>query len=1303
MTDILCPFCGSHDTIYKKKARQWECNECERRFDERRREEPPRKIFLSYPHNPKEHACLVEDVANVLRDAGHEPWFDKNKLHEGHNWREEIARGLLDSDWLIIFMSEHSLRTDGVCLEEVNIALNHKVCDDSIIPVLLEDEDKVSPPPILTQIQWLDVSDLIMHSPYKSSYIGSREEWISQVKRKFANIIRHIEKKGDISGQISELRKILRPSSVIAKHTMVNSDFVGREWILEQIEDWRINKKQSNLFVLTGAAGIGKSAIASQLSQNRKTVVASYYCKHNAPVTRDPLNLIRTVAFQIASRNSDYRTWLLKEIETQAIARRPIDSFDAPEFFLNFIEKAPNIDSNSRERQLIVIDGLDEARESDGINYILNFISSKFDKLPNWLGVIITTRPAQEIEAVLQSTLDIDLDDNKNLKDIRSYLDNQLSKLTLSSHDPKRMKNAIDTAVKNSEGSMLYAVHLVKSFAGKKLDPDAFKSFPEGIRGIYIDFLNRVFGGSCYRFDDYKNALNLIVSSPVPAEETLLKSILNIENDELSKLLRPLSSLLRRETLNGKKVWIPFHKSFSDWLINPEKLHPYQVKGDGAKRICDAWYEHLSPSLKGRQSFNYEYIETFRSALPYCVHLLDIWNDAILLEEVDDWLYIHEWNEVAEITSGRLYELKSEKLGLYHPSTLLARNNLAVCLYRLGDAEYSASTFYELSRHALRYFGMEDRSTCLYLCNLAYALYKQGRYHVAILLSDFFSTLIEESNISERRALRLGAICRIRSLYELIYRDTKLKSQRLLSIEEQLKESYKLANPKLPDGHWFAKECNRIRVNILLDLERYNEALPLARDAVKQYFKSNSNNHDEGLFIKDQLISVYVGLGEFDSAVTLIKEIVKLNHLLEIAQPTNEKEKYLFLKLVDLLVSKGDVLNSIGVIKRVIQYDLELFHELKSDTLASLSLLVEVLYKESRLDTANELNLILSDYQLAVFDANFLAYLESLLIEQLNAKDLTSSHETIKKIIIICDFEFGEKHSQTIEYRNYEACILVLQSHYCKAADILRKNIFLLEQQFGTTHPKVIILMSQLSDIYIKGSLIIKGFEVQIELCKRILGPNNTLTFSLEEDLRNIVKAQDSFENGLNLFENDHVEESLLKLSESETLLKKHLGVKHPETLKSMYYLAVNLFRLGQTEKALLYMRRLYKICQKTKGANSKDTLFVLHGLSTILFKIGQIDEAEIHATLAYEGRLDLLGASDSQTLWTKKLLGTIYSAQRRLTEASRILEETLDTQLRVLGKEEPETIETIKELFKVYEELNNHDRARELQDLFIS
>lgn len=118
MTVIKCPECGSTNTTFKIKAQQWECNDCEVRFANVEYNSRPKRIFLSYPHRPDKHSQLVEDVARVIQEKGHKPWFDKNKIRPGYDWRTSISKGVIDSDWMIIFMSEEALKPGGVCLDE---------------------------------------------------------------------------------------------------------------------------------------------------------------------------------------------------------------------------------------------------------------------------------------------------------------------------------------------------------------------------------------------------------------------------------------------------------------------------------------------------------------------------------------------------------------------------------------------------------------------------------------------------------------------------------------------------------------------------------------------------------------------------------------------------------------------------------------------------------------------------------------------------------------------------------------------------------------------------------------------------------------------------------------------------------------------------------------------------------------------------------------------------------------------------------------------------------------------------------
>ena len=58
---------------------------------------------------------------------------------------------------VIAFLSEHSTRNPGVCLDELKIAVCVKGAN--IKTVLLEPENRIRQPATLSDIQWLDMSD----------------------------------------------------------------------------------------------------------------------------------------------------------------------------------------------------------------------------------------------------------------------------------------------------------------------------------------------------------------------------------------------------------------------------------------------------------------------------------------------------------------------------------------------------------------------------------------------------------------------------------------------------------------------------------------------------------------------------------------------------------------------------------------------------------------------------------------------------------------------------------------------------------------------------------------------------------------------------------------------------------------------------------------------------------------------------------------------------------------------------------------------------------------------------------------
>ena len=123
MPDIKCPYCSSADIHFSKKRNFFVCEDCEKQFNDDNLSTTQRsqRIFFSYGHD--DNVPLVLKLKQDLESRGHHVWFDKNEIHSGADWRRSITDGLMNSNGVLSFLSKHSVRNPGVCLDELKTAL----------------------------------------------------------------------------------------------------------------------------------------------------------------------------------------------------------------------------------------------------------------------------------------------------------------------------------------------------------------------------------------------------------------------------------------------------------------------------------------------------------------------------------------------------------------------------------------------------------------------------------------------------------------------------------------------------------------------------------------------------------------------------------------------------------------------------------------------------------------------------------------------------------------------------------------------------------------------------------------------------------------------------------------------------------------------------------------------------------------------------------------------------------------------------------------------------------------------------
>ncbi|MEN3334435.1 MAG: hypothetical protein V7641_3800 [Blastocatellia bacterium] len=91
------------------------------------------KVFITYS---SEDELVAKKVADTLKAAGLDAWYDKYEIMPGENWAEKIAQGLKESTAMVVLLTPNALKSDQVGWS-IDYALGDHAYNWRLIPVLL--------------------------------------------------------------------------------------------------------------------------------------------------------------------------------------------------------------------------------------------------------------------------------------------------------------------------------------------------------------------------------------------------------------------------------------------------------------------------------------------------------------------------------------------------------------------------------------------------------------------------------------------------------------------------------------------------------------------------------------------------------------------------------------------------------------------------------------------------------------------------------------------------------------------------------------------------------------------------------------------------------------------------------------------------------------------------------------------------------------------------------------------------------------------------------------------------------------
>ena len=455
----------------------------------------------------------------------------------------------------------------------------------------------------------------------------TQQESQQQIKREAANA----EERGDRTEEDEALRKLARVNteSVIQYHSGKYLDET-RLLIFEKISLWLDDLTSENrVIVVSGDAGMGKSVIAAvvcQRMQHAGRLSGSHFCQHNKERYRNPKVMLQSLASQLCDVLPEYKSELVKKLSRNLGV--DMNSLEVQELFEFLFEEPLCSVGDPGRNLLLVIDGLDES-EYKGRNDLLDVVANYFCKLPVCFRFLVTTRPEVNIADRLKkfNPIQLEQDNEENVKDIRLFLEKQLSSVIQSGSEDV----VIDALVRKASGHFLYA-YLMVDFIKKNfslLTPEELgRTLHSGVSSVYQSYFERLEKELEIGEDQFLTFLSAMAAAREPLPRDFVSKMLLSDSKSQSgprKVTKAIGSISTLLPVHDDCI-VFFHKSLKDWLTDRTAYgqHTFSVDEKQGHAMLSQLCTNELNNVKRKGVHGTEFSNTARYALQHGVyHMLE--------------------------------------------------------------------------------------------------------------------------------------------------------------------------------------------------------------------------------------------------------------------------------------------------------------------------------------------------------------------------------------------------------------------------------------------------------------------------------------------------------------------------------------------------------------------------------------------------------------------------------------------------------------------------------------------------------
>jgi hypothetical protein len=285
-----------------------------------------------------------------------------------------------------------------------------------------------------------------------------------------------------------DLRPALRRGTLERPHlARPGDDFVGRQWMLEEVRAW-LNEGGTPVAWITGPAGVGKTAFSNHLCDVCDEVSAAWFFPPGGSASLESVKCVCSLAWQLGLLPQwrelipPWHPRLDPESDQggvvaliEEVLRRPMER----------LRPAPSPEGPA----LIVVDGLDEIRDNQQLSLLVRGLAEAFREAPDWLKLVAVSRPNVTVERHLAGARRLTLEAERcdNVNDIRTWVEHRIAGMAGASTGA-----AVEKIVSKSDGTFLAAVRHVDAVVQGRLSLTELDKLPDGLAASYAEEFGRL-------------------------------------------------------------------------------------------------------------------------------------------------------------------------------------------------------------------------------------------------------------------------------------------------------------------------------------------------------------------------------------------------------------------------------------------------------------------------------------------------------------------------------------------------------------------------------------------------------------------------------------------------------------------------------------------------------------------------------------------------------------------------------------------------------------------------------------------